>query len=134
MLPAGTWTFAATAGVSCVPGIGTGSGTNEGTASGSLECSVAEIGVGGSVTITLSRDTTVEDCAGLTNSVTVSSSNEPANSDLNNTDGASINVNCADDLWVEKLATGGATTINAGEPIRFTIVVHNELLRSLSQW
>jgi uncharacterized repeat protein (TIGR01451 family)/fimbrial isopeptide formation D2 family protein len=126
VLPAGTWTFEATTGVSCVPGTGTGSGTNSGTASGSLECTVDEIGVGGSVTITLTRDTTTEDCAGLTNSVTVSSSNEPANSELNNTNGATINVNCADDLWVEKVATGGATTINAGDPIRFTIVVHND--------
>ena len=121
-LPTGTWTFTVPAGAVCVPP--TVGNTNSGTASGSLVCTFDEIPAGQSVVITLSRATTATDCGQLVNDVRVSSSNEPPRSNLNNEDRGTINVNCAD-VSVEKVPTGGNSTISAGDPIGFTITVRN---------
>jgi uncharacterized repeat protein (TIGR01451 family) len=121
-LPPGTWTITAPVGSICDPALD--QNTNSADATGSFSCTIAEIPAGQSIEITVSRDTTPQDCGQLFNGVRVSSTNEPANSDLNNADSATINVNCAD-VSVSKEPTGGNDTINAGDEISFTITVRN---------
>jgi uncharacterized repeat protein (TIGR01451 family) len=120
-LPAGEWTIE----VSDAPQ-GVTVDCDASPVSGSFGCELdGELLNGETVTITVSREATATDCAAFTNTAEVSATNELPNSDQNNEDSGGITVNCAD-LWVEKFPTGERSTINAGDEIRFTIVVHND--------
>src|SRR5439155_921082 len=96
------------------------------TASGTLTCTLTgtlnPFAVAGSVTIILSRASTAADCGLLTNSASVSATNEPPANQGNNSSGPiSITVNCPD-VQVVKSGNG---PINAGSTATFTLTVSN---------
>src|SRR5439155_515778 len=96
------------------------------TASGTLTCTLTgtlnPFAAAGSVTITLSRATTGADCGLLTNSASVSATNEPPANQGNNSSGPiSITVNCPD----VTVAKSGNGPINAGSTATFTLTVSN---------
>jgi uncharacterized repeat protein (TIGR01451 family) len=111
-LPAGTWTITAGAGWTCPA-----------TATGTFSCTFAGTLAAGATTtpITVSRDTTTADCGTLTNSATVSATNEPPADQTDNTASASIAVQCAD-VHISKTGNG---PIFAGQTATFTITVSN---------
>ncbi len=88
----------------------------------SLDCTIGDLASGGTYTVTVCRDTTAEDCGELANTATVSASNEPADDQTDNSDSATIVVECPD-VHVEKSADN--TPINAGDEACFTIEVSN---------
>jgi uncharacterized repeat protein (TIGR01451 family) len=66
--------------------------------------------------------TDAQDCGVLSNTASVSASNEAADSDTNNSDTATITVNCPE-ISITKTADQG--TVSAGDTIGFTITVTN---------
>jgi uncharacterized repeat protein (TIGR01451 family)/fimbrial isopeptide formation D2 family protein len=91
-------------------------------AAGTLSCDFSPILDDASIVIHVSGVTDAADCGNLPNTVTVSAVNEPASAAGNNTDDATIVVNCPD-VAVEK--TADVTPISAGENAAFTITVSN---------
>ncbi|WP_436496329.1 DUF7507 domain-containing protein [Actinokineospora sp. HUAS TT18] len=85
-----------------------------------LTCDFGTLAVNGSASVTVEGVTDAADCGTLTNTATVSASNETNTS--NNTATATIIVNCSD-VTVEKTTDTG--TISAGDTARFTITVRN---------
>ena len=92
------------------------------TAPGSvLTCSGITLADPGSYSVVVRKTTTPADCGTLPNTVTVIGENEPEGETENNTDDATITVECPD-VVVSKEGNG---TINAGEVAEFTIVITN---------
>jgi len=91
--------------------------------SNTLDCSFASLASGASVTIHVSGLTDNGDCAGLDNTAVVAASNEPVADQSDNSDSASIDVNCPD-IGVVKTADDG--TISAGDTAAFTVVITNQ--------
>jgi uncharacterized repeat protein (TIGR01451 family) len=77
---------------------------------------------GASASVHVFGATDAEDCGVLSNTATVSASNEAADSDTNNSDTATITVNCPE-ISITKTADQG--TVSAGDTIGFTITVTN---------
>jgi uncharacterized repeat protein (TIGR01451 family) len=77
---------------------------------------------GASASVHVFGTTDAEDCGVLSNTATVSASNEAADSDTNNSDTATITVNCPE-ISITKTADQG--TVSAGDTIGFTITVTN---------
>ena len=90
---------------------------------GLLECDLGDLAAGASVDITITGDTEPADCGTLPNTATVSSSNEAPDGPDNNSDSATITVECPD-LTIDKTPDGA--TVNAGDDVSFTIVVGND--------
>jgi len=89
-----------------------------------LECTTASLASGGSLQVTVERETDPDtDCGEMFNEAHVSAINEPAGNQVDNTDDATIVVNCAD-VHVDK--TADDTPINAGDKACFTIKVSND--------
>lgn len=91
--------------------------------SGLLECDLGDIGPGDSVEITITGTTVAADCGELPNTATVESSNEAPDGPDNNSDDATITVECPD-LTIDKTPDGA--TVSAGDDVSFTIVVGND--------
>ncbi|MEZ4496771.1 MAG: hypothetical protein R2845_08345 [Thermomicrobiales bacterium] len=74
-------------------------GSNTGTATTSITCTIGDLEADGRVVITLTRTTTPDDCGTLDNEATVTGSNEFRNETEidDNTDDASITVLCR--IW-----------------------------------
>ncbi len=89
---------------------------------GLLTCNVGDMANGATKTYTVSAPTAKANCGAINNSATVSSVNEPAGADGNNTDAGKITVKCAK-IEVDK--TADAASVSAGDPIGFTITVRN---------
>ncbi|MBK9711345.1 MAG: DUF11 domain-containing protein [Kouleothrix sp.] len=89
---------------------------------GVLSCSFGDLAAGATRTIHVSGTTDAADCGPLSNTATVSATNEPSNKLSNNSSTAVITVNCPN-VTVVKTADSG--TINAGDTASFTIVVSN---------
>jgi uncharacterized repeat protein (TIGR01451 family)/fimbrial isopeptide formation D2 family protein len=92
-------------------------------ASNLLTCDFGNLAEGESRTFSVSRETTFDDCGELPNAVTVSASNELEDFLDNNSDDATIVVNCPD-LGIVKTADH-ETAVIAGDQIGFTITVAN---------
>lgn len=91
-------------------------------AAGTLTCDFSPLLDDQSIVIHVSGVTDAADCGNLPNTVTVSAINEPASAAGNNSDDATIVVNCPD-VAVEK--TPDVTPISAGQNAAFTISVTN---------
>ena len=87
-----------------------------------ITCTLDELAAEASATILIGYETTQEDCGDLDNAVTVSADNEPAGNTEDNSDEASIVVECPG-LNMDK--TADANPIDAGEEASFTIHVWN---------
>jgi len=82
-----------------------------------LDCAYGDLAAGESRTVTVIATTSFDSCAVYDNTATVDASNAPADSD-------SATISCqAPDLSVTKTPDGH--TVNAGDPISFTIVTAN---------
>ena len=117
--PAGTvWTVLTIdgEGVSCDDVVGGGSQV--------ITCTLESLEPGSenAVTITIGYDTTAEDCGTLLNAARVRASNEPAASQSNNGDSATIVVECP---GLNVLKQADEDPIDAGEEASFTITVWN---------
>ena len=102
---------------------GTDAGDCSISASNLLTCDFGDLAEDASRTFTVSRETTFEDCGELPNLVTVSATNELEDFLENNTDDATIVVNCPD-LGIVKTADHEEAVL-AGNEIGFTITVAN---------
>jgi uncharacterized repeat protein (TIGR01451 family) len=85
-----------------------------------LDCTGITLTQGATYSVTVVKTTTNADCGPLENTVLVSATNEGTNQQ-NNTDSATILVNCPD-ITVTKTGNG---TITAGDTATFTIVITN---------
>jgi uncharacterized repeat protein (TIGR01451 family) len=83
-----------------------------------LSCDFGDLASGASRTVHVSSPTTSESCKAYPNTASLSADNHP---DLE--DSATTTVNCGE-IEISKTADSG--TVNAGEPIGFTITVHNK--------
>jgi uncharacterized repeat protein (TIGR01451 family) len=90
--------------------------------SGVLTCDFGNMAPQATALVTVSATTSPQQCGLLTNTATVSATNEPAANLANNTSTATVTVNCPD-IVVEK--TPDAGSISAGETATFTIKVSN---------
>ncbi|HJW76618.1 MAG TPA: DUF11 domain-containing protein, partial [Thermoleophilia bacterium] len=95
----------------------TGTGDNQ-----VLECSWASLAPGASATVRVSGTTSSEVCGSVPNTATVAAANEPAGNQGNNSDDATVIVDCPD-LQVVKSAV--RTPVSAGDEAGFTITVTN---------
>ena len=89
-----------------------------------LTCSDASMAAGETFTVTVTTTTSSATCAVFPNVATVDAINEP-NTDAytdDNTDPGAITVNCPD---VQALKTAGASPVNAGDAITFTVTIKN---------
>jgi len=77
---------------------------------------------GAGATATLSIDARVDQAGALTNTATLSASNEPDSNASNNTSSVSLNGNPLADLRVVKI---GPATVNPGGSITYTVTVQN---------
>ncbi|MFN8470910.1 MAG: DUF11 domain-containing protein [Anaerolineae bacterium] len=109
-LPSGTWTIGGANAGSCS------------IAAGVLSCSFGDMLANTTKTITLSRTTTAADCGTISNTATVSATNEPTGSLSDNSSSASITVNCAD---VKVVKTANPSSISAGSTASFSLVISN---------
>jgi uncharacterized repeat protein (TIGR01451 family) len=91
--------------------------------SGALSCSFGNLTSGSVRSVVISGVTDAADCGTLPNTATVSATNERANSSSDNTDSASIVVQCPN-VRVDK--TAADDSINAGETASFTITTTND--------
>ncbi len=92
---------------------------------GTLSCNLGDLAPGrgeNSVFIQVAGETDLEDCGSLDNLAEVSATNEPQAALGNNTDDASVIVNCPD-LGISK--TADAQAVSAGDPIGFTVMIAN---------
>jgi len=88
-----------------------------------LNCSWASLAPGASATVRISGTTSSAVCGNVYNLATVEAVNEPAANTGNNSDDATVVVNCPD-IHVSKTADN--SPINAGEIASFTITVSND--------
>ena len=90
----------------------------------SLSCpDLGDLAPDGEITITISGDTDLDDCGTLVNSVTVGASNEDQGDLGNNTDSATVVVDCPE-LAIDKDADH-ADPVLIGSPIGFTVTIQN---------
>lgn len=99
----------------------TGAGSCAITA-GLLTCSFENMPAGETRTVVVASPTTSASCGVIDNSATVTATNEGQTEGENNTDGASITVNCTS-LAIVK--TADSEQIEGGDPLGFTITVSN---------
>ena len=107
-----------------------------------ITCALAELAAGASVEILIAYTTTQADCGTLDNAVAVEASNEAQADMENNTDEASIVVECpglnivkiadADPIDAGQLASFTITVWNAGPGIAFDVVVEDDLPAGIS--
>ena len=90
------------------------------SATDELSCAFGDLAASASRTITLSRNSTTADCAGIPNTVTVQATNEASVDLTNNTDNDSIAVSCPD-VTVLKTAVDADVTIDASDPDGVTV-------------
>ena len=91
-------------------------------ADGTLSCDFGDLESGASASVTVSGTTSAAVCGNLPNTATAAASNESAEDAQDNSDSATIVVNCPD-IHVQKDAVEG--TISAGDTAQFTITVSN---------
>ncbi|MBI3243695.1 MAG: DUF11 domain-containing protein, partial [Chloroflexi bacterium] len=89
---------------------------------GVLSCNFAGLASGDSITIHVSGETDAADCGLLENTVTIAATNEAGVNQGNNSSTAAITINCAD---IELAKTADDDSVNAGDPIGFTLTVSN---------
>jgi uncharacterized repeat protein (TIGR01451 family) len=82
-----------------------------------LHCTAVDLGPGESFTVHVTSPTTVESCQAYPNTVSLTATNHPSLDD-----DATTTVQCPDVIIVK---TADAETVNAGEPIGFTITASN---------
>jgi uncharacterized repeat protein (TIGR01451 family) len=86
-----------------------------------LSCAFGDLNEGDSIVVVVTKAaTTAADCAGITNTASVSAAVDTDSS--NTSDGGSIVVNCPD-VAIEK--TAGSADVTAGGPVSYTITVTN---------
>lgn len=93
------------------------------SAAGILSCELGDLDPGESVQIIITGSTDAADCGTLPNTATVASTNEAPGGPDNNSDSATITVQCPD-LTIDKTPDGAV--VNAGDDVSFTIVVGND--------
>ncbi len=91
-------------------------------AGGILSCSFGDLDPAAVRTIHVSGDTTAASCGALVNTATAAADNEGSDVLANNTDGDTVQVDCAD-VSITKTAVDGE--VNATDQIAFDIVVTN---------
>ena len=90
----------------------------------SLSCpDLGDLAADGEITITISGDTDLDDCGPLVNSVTVGASNEDEQDLGNNTDSATVVVDCPE-LGIDKDADHDGPVLIGGQ-IGFTVTIGN---------
>ena len=90
----------------------------------SLSCpDLGDLAPDGEITVTISGDTDLDDCRALVNSVTVGASNEDPQDLGNNTDNATVVVDCPE-LGIDKDADH-VDPVLIGNPIGFTVTIQN---------
>ena len=110
-LPSGTWSVTAPAIAGCPS-----------PATGTLTCAFnGALASDATVTITLSRPTTADDCGALDNSATVSATNEQPGATSDNTSATTIIVQCPDVAIVKS----GNGPVDIGSTATFTVTVSN---------
>ena len=110
-LPAGTWTLGGPDAAACsIDG------------SNLLTCDFGDLANGASRTISLSRETTAEDCGELPNTATVSASNEAEADTDNNESSDTITVDCP---LIVITKTADDLVVDAGDQIGFVVTVTN---------
>jgi uncharacterized repeat protein (TIGR01451 family) len=87
-----------------------------------LDCSFGTLGAGASASVTVSGETTAANCGTIPNTASATASNESAADAQDNSDSASITVECAD---IELTKTADDPSVNATDGIGFTITVTN---------
>jgi uncharacterized repeat protein (TIGR01451 family) len=87
-----------------------------------LGCTVGTLAPGASKTYQVTGTTDKTDCGVVNNTGIASATNEPSDKLANNSDSGSVEVLCAD-IRIEK--TADDTTVSAGDPIGFDVVVTN---------
>jgi uncharacterized repeat protein (TIGR01451 family) len=91
--------------------------------SGTLTCSLADIAAGGDASITLQGATDAADCGTISNSASVSVSNETGGNSENNGSGAvDITIQCPE-ITIDK--TAAVESVSPGDDVSFTITVNN---------
>ncbi|MGH9955980.1 MAG: DUF11 domain-containing protein, partial [Pyrinomonadaceae bacterium] len=93
-----------------------------GISGGILTCNFGTLASGASASVHIVSPTTPDTCGTVTNTATAAAGNERSTDTANNTSTASIAVQCPD-VVVTKVAD--SATVNAGNPIGFTITVNN---------
>ncbi len=89
---------------------------------GVLWCDLGTLLPGSSRTVTVSGETTAGSCGSLPNSATTSASNEPGSALGNNTDGATVLVDCPRIVITKSTVT---PVVSAGDQVSFDIEVTN---------
>ena len=92
------------------------------SASNLLTCDFGDLANGASRTISLSRETTAEDCGELPNTATVSASNEAEEDTDNNDSSDTITVDCP---LIVITKTADDPIVDAGDQIGFVVTVTN---------
>lgn len=110
-LPSGSWTLGGTNAADCAI-----------SASNLLSCDFGDLANGASRSITLSRETTAEDCGTIPNTANVAASNEADADTDNNESSATITVDCP---LIVITKTADDPVVNAGDQIGFTVTVTN---------
>lgn len=87
-----------------------------------LTCTLDELAAGASATILIGYTTSQDDCGVLDNDVAVAAGNEPDENTANNTDSATIVVECP---GLNLVKTADADPIDAGAEASFTITLWN---------
>jgi uncharacterized repeat protein (TIGR01451 family) len=112
-LPAGlTWSETLDSSNACTVSTGT---------SQTLSCNWQSVAAGTTNTVTITGTSSPGNCPSISNTATVSASNEPSGDQSDNSASATINVNCAD-VHVSKVGNG---PLVAGNKATFTIGVGN---------
>lgn len=89
---------------------------------GLLTCSFGDLPAGETRTVVVASPTTAASCGVIDNTATVTATNEGETVVENNTDGASVTVNCTN-LAIVKIAD--SEQVEGGDPLGFTITVSN---------
>ncbi|MEW6225853.1 MAG: hypothetical protein AB1627_14610, partial [Chloroflexota bacterium] len=87
-----------------------------------LDCDFDTLEPGGSASVTVSGETTAANCGTIPNTASVTASNEPAEDATDNSDSASITVECADIVLTK---TADDPSVNATDQVGFTVTVTN---------
>ncbi len=92
-------------------------------AAGVLSCDFGDLAPGAKASVTVSGETDAADCGNVHNTAVVAASNESAQDQLDNTDDATVVVDCPD---VHVVKDPVATPISAGDTAAFKITVSND--------
>ena len=91
-------------------------------AGGSLHCAFGDLAAGASRIVHISAPTTPAVCGKLPNTATAAADNEPDDALANDSDGATVEVDCP---HIKLVKTADAASVSAGDRIGFTITVSN---------